>query len=68
MSAASSHLPETGRTRLVAIGLICSAVLCFALLDTSAKWLSGHMDPVQVVFARYAGSMALVLIDRKSVV
>jgi drug/metabolite transporter (DMT)-like permease len=58
---ASSHLPETGRTRLMAIGLICAAVLCFALLDTSAKWLSGHMDPVQVVFARYAGSMALVL-------
>jgi drug/metabolite transporter (DMT)-like permease len=61
LPAASSHLPETGRTRLIAIGLICCAVLLFALLDTSAKWLSGHMDPVQVVFARYAGSMVLVL-------
>lgn len=61
LPAASSHLPETGRSRLIAIGLICGAVLFFALLDTSAKWLSAHMDPVQVVFARYAGSMVLVL-------
>lgn len=61
LPAASSHLPETGRSRLIAIGLICSAVAFFALLDSSAKWLSGYMDPVQVVFARYAGSMVLVL-------
>jgi drug/metabolite transporter (DMT)-like permease len=58
--AAADHLPETGRTRHAAIGLMCGAVLLFALLDASAKWLSGHMDPVQVVFARYAGSMLLV--------
>ncbi|GAU82453.1 DMT family transporter [Bosea sp. BIWAKO-01] len=55
-----SHRPETGRSRLMAIGLMCGAVLCFSLLDTSAKWLAGHMDPLQVVFARYAGSMILV--------
>ncbi|WP_248306798.1 DMT family transporter [Bosea sp. AAP35] len=61
MAAASSHLPETRRSRLIAIGLICGAVLFFALLDASAKWLSDHMDPVQAVFARYAGSMVLVL-------
>ena len=61
LPAASPHLPETGRSRLVAIGLICCAVLFFALLDTSAKWLSGYMHPVQTVFARYAGSMVLVL-------
>lgn len=39
---------------------MCGAVLLFALLDASAKWLSQSMDPVQVVFARYAGSMLLV--------
>lgn len=61
LPAASPHLPETSRTRLVAIGLICCAVLFFALLDTSAKWLSGSMHPIQTVFARYAGSMILVL-------
>jgi drug/metabolite transporter (DMT)-like permease len=61
LPAASTHLPETRRSRLIAIGLICGAVLFFALLDASAKWLSAHMDPLQVVFARYAGSMVLVL-------
>lgn len=61
LPAATPHLPETRRSRLIAIALICGAVLFFALLDTSAKWLSGHMDPVQIVFARYAGSMVLVL-------
>jgi drug/metabolite transporter (DMT)-like permease len=48
------------RSRLIAVGLMCGAVLCFAMLDASAKWLSDHMDPLQVVFARYAGSMLLV--------
>jgi drug/metabolite transporter (DMT)-like permease len=62
LPAAPIHRPETSRSRLIAIGLMCGAVLCFAMLDASAKWLSGHMDPVQVVFARYAGSMVLVLL------
>lgn len=53
---------ETGRPRMMAIGLICVAVLCFSLLDTSAKWLGQSMNPLQVVFVRYAGSMALVFI------
>ncbi|MGX5735782.1 DMT family transporter [Bosea thiooxidans] len=47
---------------MIAIGLICAAVLCFSLLDTSAKWLGQSMNPLQVVFVRYAGSMALVFI------
>lgn len=53
--------PETARNRLIAIALMCGAVLLFALLDASAKWLSGVVDPLQVVFVRYAGSMILVL-------
>lgn len=53
--------PETARNRLLAIGLMCGAVLLFAMLDASAKWLAGVVDPLQVVFARYAGSMILVL-------
>lgn len=61
MPAAPSHLADTSRNRLLAIGLMCGAVLCFAMLDASAKWLSSAMDPLQVVFARYAGSMLLVL-------
>ncbi len=60
MVAAYSQAPETARTRLVAIGLMCGAILCFALLDASAKRLTSEMDALQVVFARYAGSMILV--------
>jgi drug/metabolite transporter (DMT)-like permease len=41
---------------------MCAAVLCFSLLDTSAKWLGGVMSPMQAVFARYAGSMVFVLL------
>jgi drug/metabolite transporter (DMT)-like permease len=52
---------DKARSRLIAIGLMCTAVICFALLDTSAKWLGTGMSPLQVVFARYAGSMILVL-------
>lgn len=54
-------LPSTTdrRARLTGIGLICIALFCFALLDTTAKWLSGHMDTVQVIWARFAGHFAL---------
>lgn len=61
MSAPSSQPPETPRTRLAAIGLICAAVIFFSLLDCSAKWLSSEVSPLQVAFARYAGSMVFVL-------
>ncbi|WP_262328826.1 DMT family transporter [Bosea sp. BH3] len=47
---------------MVAIGLICAAVFLFSMLDASAKWLGQSMNPLQVVFARYAGSMVLVFI------
>jgi drug/metabolite transporter (DMT)-like permease len=40
--------------RLKGIGLICVALFCFALLDTTAKWLSGRMDTIQVIWARFA--------------
>jgi drug/metabolite transporter (DMT)-like permease len=46
---------------MVAIGLMCSAVLLFSMLDASAKWLGQAMNPLQIVFARYVGSMVLVL-------
>ena len=42
------------RSRLTGIGLMCAAVLCFALLDTTAKWLSARMPTIQVVGARFA--------------
>jgi len=37
----------------VGIGLMCLAVMTFALTDTTAKWLGGHTSVFVVVWARY---------------
>ncbi|HEV7337077.1 MAG TPA: DMT family transporter [Bosea sp. (in: a-proteobacteria)] len=62
MSAAPAPHPDTSRNRLTAILLMCAAVLCFSLLDASAKWLGSSMHTGQVVSARYIISVALVSI------
>lgn len=43
-----------GRSALAGIGLMCLAVWSFALTDATAKWLSGHINVLMVVWARYA--------------
>lgn len=60
---AASLTPSTDaerRRRLAGIGLMCCALLCFACLDASAKWVNRHVDPLLTVWARYAVSVALV--------
>jgi drug/metabolite transporter (DMT)-like permease len=49
------------RQHLVAIALMCGALASFACLDTMAKFLNGHMDTLQVVWARYAGAFAVAV-------
>jgi drug/metabolite transporter (DMT)-like permease len=58
------HLSDSEpiRGRLTGIGLMCGAVLSFACLDTIAKYLNGHMDTLQVVWARYTGAFVLALL------
>lgn len=47
--------------RLLGIGLVLTAFLCFTLIDTSAKWMINHgLPPLQVVFVRYAVHFALI--------
>lgn len=41
---------------------MCGTMVCFACLDSTAKYLNHHMDTLQVVWARYAGGLALALI------
>ena len=48
------------RKRLVGIGLMCAALICFSGLDTTAKWLNRSYDPLLTVWWRYAASMVLV--------
>ena len=47
--------------RFVAIALMCAAMVCFAALDASAKWLGASLPTVEVVWARYIGAAALGL-------
>src|SRR5207245_2543004 len=51
------HDPSHERvSRLTGIALMCGAVACFALLDTTAKYLNLYMSTLQVVWARYTGA------------
>lgn len=54
--------PGDARARIIGIALMCAALFCFALLDTTAKWLTQHMPTLQVVWARYASHFALAFI------
>jgi drug/metabolite transporter (DMT)-like permease len=60
-AAPSPHTLERQR-RLVGIGLMCVALLCFSMLDASAKWLNQSVDPLLTVWARYAVSVAFVFV------
>ena len=48
------HL-DSGRNRLVGIGMVSVAVLCFSILDVSAKWLVQSLPLLQIVFLRFLG-------------
>jgi drug/metabolite transporter (DMT)-like permease len=56
----SAH--EARRLRLIGIGLMCGAVLCFAILDAMAKYLGTHMDAIQVAGMRNISAFPLALI------
>jgi drug/metabolite transporter (DMT)-like permease len=56
----SFHIKPIEDRRLLGISLIMLAVLCFTLIDTSAKWLvSSGMPTLEVVFVRYLGQLAI---------
>jgi drug/metabolite transporter (DMT)-like permease len=57
-----AQAPLATPNRLVGIALMCGAVAAFSCLDATAKYLNGHMDTLQVVWARYAGAFALALL------
>jgi len=41
---------------------MCGAVACFGMLDATAKYLSLHINTLEVVWARYAGAFLLPFI------
>ena len=56
-----SPAEQAHKDRLTGIALMCGAVLLFAISDASAKFLNGHMDTLQVVWARYMSAFILAL-------
>jgi drug/metabolite transporter (DMT)-like permease len=59
VSPARSDRSDRSR-RLVGIGLMCAALICFSCLDATAKWLNRSVDPLLTVWWRYAASVILV--------
>jgi drug/metabolite transporter (DMT)-like permease len=56
-----SPAEQARHDRLTGIALMCGAVFLFAGSDASAKFLNGHMDTIQVVWARYMSAFVLAL-------
>lgn len=50
------------RQRLIGIALMCCTVALFALLDTTAKYLSAEMPTSQIVAARYVTAFLLAML------
>ena len=46
---------DTARNRLLGIGLVSITFVCFAVLDTTAKWLVRTLPVVEVVWLRFVG-------------
>ncbi|RPH45373.1 MAG: DMT family transporter [Burkholderiales bacterium] len=46
---------DSARNRLLGIGLISITFLCFAVLDTTAKWLVQRLPVIEVVWLRFVG-------------
>jgi drug/metabolite transporter (DMT)-like permease len=53
---------EQRRQRLIGIALMCGAVALFAALDAIAKYLGGHMDPLQVAGMRFISAFFIALL------
>lgn len=60
-TTASAPSQPTPRPALGILLIIC-AVSGFACLDTSAKWLSGAVSPMQIAAVRYIGSLLFTLL------
>ena len=47
--------------RVLAVGLMCGAMVCFTGLDTCAKWLGFTLPALQIVWARYVAAALIAL-------
>lgn len=56
-----TNFEDERRLRLAGIAAMCAALLCLSCLDATAKYLVGHMDTLQVSWARFTSSYLFVL-------
>jgi threonine/homoserine efflux transporter RhtA len=57
---------EDRRMRVLAIALMCGAMVRFTGLDTCAKWLSPSLPTAQTVWTRYVGAALIALAASRS--
>lgn len=62
LNGVSGQVSSPARERFMGIALICTAFLCFAGLDTTAKYLVRDLPSVQVVWFRFASHVVLAFI------
>jgi drug/metabolite transporter (DMT)-like permease len=60
-TSSAAEIVAARRLRIVAIGMMCAAMVCFSGLDTSAKWLGRRLPTVEVVWARYVVASVFTL-------
>ena len=58
----TAEIAHQRRQRLIGIALMCAAVALFAVLDTTAKYLSTEMDALEIAWARYTSAFVLTLV------
>lgn len=55
-------LRRPGQDQALGIALICGAVLCFTMMDATAKHLSASYHPAQIVWARFIVNIAILIL------
>lgn len=50
------------KARLAGIGMMCAALVFFAGLDATVKWLGNSISAIEIVWARYAGQFVLTIV------
>ena len=54
-------LPNSARNRLIGIAVASAAYLCFAVLDSTAKWLVRSLPVLEIVWLRFVGQVLLMV-------
>ncbi len=52
--------------RVLAIALMCGAMVCFTGLDSCAKWLSASLRITQIIWTRYVGASLIALANSRA--